>query len=72
MGEMAGATVARTKAKPAGRNDVAVKLDRAVVGKARLIATHKDVSVAELLTELVRGPVDKAYAVMLRELEGKG
>jgi hypothetical protein len=29
------------------------------------------VPLAELLSELLRGPLGKAYAVMLRELEGK-
>jgi hypothetical protein len=64
---------AKGKGKRSEREDVAVKIDRALVGKARLIATHRGVSVAELLSEMLRAPVDKAYAVMLRELEaGQG
>lgn len=62
----------KTKAeKPGARDDIAVKLDKVVVGKARLIATHKGISVAELLSEMLRAPVDKAYAGMLRELEAQ-
>ena len=69
--------MAKAKAKAMGRpkrserDDVTVKLDRTIVGKAKLVATHKGVSVAELLSEVVRGPLDKAYAAMLRELEAK-
>jgi hypothetical protein len=65
------------KAKPKGRpkrserDDVTVKIDRALVGKAKLIATHQGVPVAELLSDLVKGPLDKTYAMMLRELEAK-
>lgn len=50
---------------------VTVKLDRALVGKAKLIATHRGIAAAELLSELLRVPIDRAYAQMLRELEAK-
>jgi hypothetical protein len=71
MGRMAGAVMA--KAKRSERDDIAVKVDRAIIGKAKLVATHRGISVAELLTELLRAPVDRAYAQMLRELEvGEG
>ena len=55
--------------KKSERNDISVKLDRAVVGKAKMVATHRGVSVAELLSEAVRPVIDRAYAAMLRELE---
>jgi hypothetical protein len=52
---------------------VTVKVDRTLVGKAKLIATHRGISVAELFTEALGGPIDRAYAQMLRELEaGQG
>jgi hypothetical protein len=54
-----------------GRDDVSAKIDRAVVGKAKMIATHEGISAAELLTEILRGPIDKRYAQMLRTLERK-
>ena len=60
----------RGRPKKSERDDVAVKIDRVIVGKAKLVATHRGVPVAELLSELVRGPLDKAYAQMLRDLEG--
>lgn len=64
----------RTRGRPrrSERQDITVKMDRTVIGKAKLVATHQGIPVAELLTEMVRGPVDKAYMVMLRDLEGKG
>jgi hypothetical protein len=66
--------MAKAKGRPkrSERDDVTVKLDRTLVGKAKLVATHQGVPVAELLSDLARGPLDKAYAQMLRELEGKG
>jgi len=69
MRESMGTVMARPKSKKSERDDVAVKLDRAVVGKARMIATHKGISVAELLSDMVRPSVDKAYGQMLRELD---
>jgi hypothetical protein len=70
--DTAGATMARVKGKKSVRDDVAVKVDRTIVGKARLIATHRGISVAELLSEILGTPIDKAYAQMLRELDAKG
>ncbi len=51
------------------RDDTTAKLDRAILAKAKLVAADRGISVAELLSELVRIPLDKAYAVMLRKLE---
>lgn len=72
MGLAAGTTMARVKGKRSERDDVAVKIDRKIVGKARLIATHRGISVAELLSDLLETPVDKSYALMLKELDAKG
>ncbi len=51
------------------RDDVTVKIDRSLVGMAKLIATRRGVTVAELLSEMLKSPLDRAYAQMLRELE---
>jgi hypothetical protein len=61
---------AKGRPKTSERDDSTVRIDRTVLGKAKLVATHRGVSVAELLSEVVRVPVDRAYAAMLRELEG--
>jgi hypothetical protein len=68
MGE-AGTTMARIKGKVSGRDDVAVKVDRVIVNKARMVAAHRGISVAEILSEILRGPVDKAYVQMIRALD---
>jgi hypothetical protein len=64
-------TMAKRRGRPkeSERDDVTVKLDRKLVGKSKLVATHRGVSVAELLSGLLEGPVDRAYAQMLRDLE---
>jgi hypothetical protein len=66
-------TMARPKGRPktSDRDDATVRLDRTLVGRAKLLANYRGVSVAELLSELVRAPLDKAYALMVRELESK-
>jgi hypothetical protein len=64
-------TVAKGRGRPrTERDDVTVKLDRAIVGKAKAVARHKGTTVAEMLSEILRVPVNKSYAAMLRELEG--
>jgi hypothetical protein len=69
MSGQTGTTMARVKGKKSERDDVAVKVDRAIVGKAKMIATHRGISVAELLSDAAKPIIDKAYAQMLRELE---
>jgi hypothetical protein len=67
------AVMAKAGRPSKGRDDVTVKIDRALAGKLKHLAIHRGLSVAEVLSELVRVPVDRAYAQMLRELEhGKG
>ncbi len=70
MAVAAEVKLGRPKGKRTERDDVTVKLDRAVAGMAKSVATSKGVSVAELLTEITRSPIGKLYAQMLRELEG--
>lgn len=63
-------TVAKKRGRPQSeRNDQSVKVDRSVVGKAKAVATHRGITVAELISEMLRAPIDKAYAQMLRELD---
>jgi hypothetical protein len=71
---IAGATMARkVKGRPGGgRDDVPVKIDRALAYKLKAIATHKGVPLAAILSELAEGPVDRAYLRMLKDLESKG
>lgn len=68
MGTMAK-KAAKGRPRRSERDDVTVKLDRTLVGKARLVAAYKGVSVAELLSDMAKAPLDKAYAAILRELD---
>lgn len=45
------------------------KIDRLLLGKAHLIAKSRGVPVAELLSEMVRGQIEKAYGQLLRDLD---
>jgi hypothetical protein len=52
------------------RRDALTRIDRAVLGKARAVATHRGMKLSTLLAEILSGPIDRAYASMLRELDG--
>jgi hypothetical protein len=64
--------MAKSKGRPkTDRDEVTVKLDRALAQQAKLIAGRRGVTVGELLTDLLSGPISKAYLQLLRELEGR-
>lgn len=66
-------TMAKMKGRPKGdRDDVSTKISRSIMGKAKLIAAHRGTTAAELLSEMLEAPIDRAYAAMLRELDTKG
>jgi hypothetical protein len=53
------------------RDEVTVKCDRIVANKVKSVALHRGLTVGELVTEFLRSQADRAYAQMLRELEGR-
>jgi hypothetical protein len=63
--------MSRPKGRPkrSERHDATTKIDRILLGKAHLIARQKGITVAELLSEMLRGPIDKAYAQLVRSLD---
>ena len=68
--------MAKAKGRPkqahsSARDDLTVKLDRAVVTQARAIASFYGITVAEVISETVREPMARYYARMLREAEGQ-
>lgn len=69
---MTAAVLERGMAKagrPKGeRDDVPVKLDRALVDRARVIAAYRRTTLADLLSTLLKGPIDKAHSQMASEL----
>lgn len=59
------------KAARAGRpkrDDVAVKLERTLVDKARLVASRRETTLAGYLSDLLRGPVEKDFIETVREM----
>ena len=56
--------------KTSGRNDVSIKFDKTLAGKARLIARGRGITMAAYLTELTQAGIDRDYAKLMRELEG--
>ena len=68
-----GTAMAKKMGRPSkGRDDTSIKIDRIVARKAKDLATHRGVSVAELVTELVRAPIEKAWMAMIRERDEQG
>jgi ribosomal protein S19E (S16A) len=61
----------RPKGRPkrSERDDGTTKIDRTILSRLKAVASYRGVPVAELLSELVRAPLDKAYAQVLRDLE---
>jgi hypothetical protein len=65
--------MAKKTGRPKGvRDDVTVKIDRKLATMAKVIAGRRGVSSAELLSETLRGPLDRAYAQLVRELGPEG
>lgn len=52
------------------RQDVSIKFDKTLAGKARLIAQGRGVTMAGYLSEITRAIIDRDYAKLMRELEG--
>ncbi len=62
----------RGRPKRSERDDGTVRIDKHLIARAKVLAGHKGISVAELLSEMLGGPIDRAYAQMVRELDQKG
>ena len=56
--------------KSSDRQDVSIKFDKVLAGRARLISQGRGVSMAEYLSEAVRPIIDRDYAKLMRKLEG--
>ncbi len=50
-----------------GRDDVAVKMDRAIVARARYVAEIRGLTLAQYLSEAVRSMVDRDFDRAVRE-----
>jgi hypothetical protein len=55
--------------RPRGdRDDAPVKIDRRLLDQARMIAAHRRVSIAELLSTMLKSPIERAHAQMVKDL----
>ena len=60
----------RKAGRPKGtRDDTSVKIDRRIAEMGKLLAAHKNCTLAELISEMLKAPIERGYAAMLRELE---
>jgi hypothetical protein len=50
------------------RDDAAVKVETAIYRQARQIAARRDVTLAEYLSDLLRGPVEADYFRMVADM----
>lgn len=61
--------MAKKMGRPKGtRNDASVKIDAELVDLARMVGAHRKASLNELLSDLLREPIKRAHAQMVKEL----
>jgi hypothetical protein len=63
--------MAKKGPKKAKRDDVAAKVDRTIIHKAKFVAERKGVTLAELLSELLKNPVEREFLKAVREAESE-
>ena len=65
--------MAKRRGRPeSDRNDVAVRIDRALAMKGRSVAKDRGITLAEYFSEMIRPHVNKDYLAMLRKLDVDG
>ena len=60
----------RGRPKVSERDDVTIKIDRPLASMVKAIANRRGVGSAEVLSDLAKPSIERAYAQMLRELDG--
>lgn len=70
MPTLTGSTMAKKQAPKSVRDDVAVKIDRGLIEKAKYVVARKRTTLAAYLTEIVRGTIDKDFARAIKDAEG--
>jgi hypothetical protein len=70
IGEMMVMAKKRGRPKVSDRDDVTIKIDRPLASMVKAIANRRGVGSAEILSDLAKAPIERAYSQMLRELEG--
>jgi hypothetical protein len=63
-------TMAKSRGRPkTERDDVTVKLDRSIVSRAKIIAAARGLTLAEYLSDLTRGLVDRDFAKEMKRVQ---
>ena len=62
---------ARGRPKTSTRNDRVARVDAVVLGWAEMVARARGISVAEYLSETLRGPVARDFARVMEEMKGR-
>ena len=50
------------------RNDLSVKIEASIQQKAKMIAGFRGIPIAEYLSDLLKGPVDRDYQKLVKEM----
>lgn len=61
---------ANPDAKPR-RDDMAVKIERILAEKSKLVATRRGLTMAEYLSDILRKAVERDFSKEVREMEGE-
>lgn len=65
-----GSRMAKKMGRPTtGRDDASARIDKGLLFQAKQVAGNRGVSVAEYLSELLKGPVERDYAELLKKLK---
>ena len=65
-------TMSQPSDKHKKRNDQAVKIERQLARMANIIAQNRGIPAAELLSDLLRGPLDREWQKELKKLNQLG
>jgi hypothetical protein len=60
--------MARGRPKKSERVDGTAKIDKRLIGMAKLVSQFRGVSSAELMSDMLKGPLEKAYLDMVAKL----
>ena len=66
-----GTSMAKGRPKSSDRDDVTVRLDRGIAYKLKMVAAAREISLAELLSELVRAEADRVFLEVMTEVQAK-
>lgn len=58
--------------KTSERKDGTARIDLQILGQAQMIAKRRKISLAEYLSDLLRGPVDRDFLKAMKELQESG